>query len=40
MDVNRKVKFLSKFKKKFEGGGGLIRGWGWGGGVARIGVGG
>ena len=47
MDVNREVKFLSKFKKKIEGGGrgrvgvggggGPIRGWG---GVARFGVGG
>ena len=48
MDVNREVKFLSKFKKKIEGGGqgrggsvgGPIRGWGGGGGVARFGVGG
>ena len=47
VDVNREVKFLSKFKKKLRGGrgrvgsgGGPIRGWGGGGGVARFGVGG
>ena len=48
VDVNREVKFLSKLKKKIEGGGGQgrvgvggpIRGWGGGGGVVRFGVGG
>ena len=48
VDVNGKVKFLCKFKKKNLGGGGVggragrggpIRGWGGGGG-ARFGVGG
>ena len=40
VDVNREVKFLSKFKKKFEGGGGSGRvGVGGGGGGSDQGLG-